>query len=129
MRKEIREAVEELKDDGIFVESADGRLKFTTDIYHTPPEAIDILAPFIPRGSVLWECATGDSHGANRFRHHGFNVIESDIRGGANFLSCDPPDDYDIIVTNPPWSKSTDFVKRCYDLGKPFALLMPITAL
>ena len=36
---------------------------------------------------------------------------------------------YDCIVTNPPYSLKEEFLKRCYELGKPFALLMPLTAL
>ena len=125
---DITEAVEELKGDGIFIESADGHLKFGPDIYNTPPEAVDILVPFLPRGIVVWECASGDRHIANRLLGYDFSVTESDIRRGTNFLTCDPPD-FDVIVTNPPWSKATEFVTRCYDLEKPFALLMPITAL
>ena len=125
---DITEAVEELKGDGIFIESGDGHLKFGPDIYYTPPEAVDILVPFLPRGTVIWECASGDGHIANRLRGYDFSVVESDIRRGTNFLSCDPPD-CDIVITNPPGRGITDFVIRCYALGRPFALLMPITAL
>jgi len=36
---------------------------------------------------------------------------------------------FDCIVTNPPFSIKGMFIERCYQLGKPFALLMPLTAL
>ena len=36
---------------------------------------------------------------------------------------------FDCIVTNPPFSLKDRFLERCYDLGKPFALLLPLTAL
>lgn len=42
----------------------------------------------------------------------------------------DKPDfDFDMIVTNPPYSLKNDFLKKCYEYNKPFALLLPITAL
>jgi hypothetical protein len=33
----------------------------------------------------------------------------------------------DAIVTNPPFSFKQQFLERCYGLGKPFALLLPLT--
>ena len=45
------------------------------------------------------------------------------------FLNDDVDFDFDIIVTNPPYSLKDDFLKRCYEYGKPFCLLLPITSL
>lgn len=36
---------------------------------------------------------------------------------------------FDIIVTGPPFSKKEKFVRACCELDKPFALLLPITAI
>ena len=36
---------------------------------------------------------------------------------------------FDCIVTNPPYSKKYQFIEKCYKQNKPFALLLPITAL
>ena len=35
----------------------------------------------------------------------------------------------DIIITNPPYTIKDAFLKKCYESGKPFALMMPLTAL
>lgn len=35
----------------------------------------------------------------------------------------------DIIITNPPYSLKEEFLKRAYELNKPFAFLMPLTSL
>ena len=34
-------------------------------------------------------------------------------------------DEYDCLVTNPPFSLATEFLKKAYLSGKPFALLLP----
>lgn len=34
-----------------------------------------------------------------------------------------------MIITNPPYSIKDEFIKKCYEYGKPFCLLLPITAL
>lgn len=42
----------------------------------------------------------------------------------------DKPDfDFDVIITNPPYSLKNEFLKKCYEYNKPFALLLPLTAL
>src|SRR5262249_6284632 len=43
-------------------------------------------------------------------------------------LTWQPPD-WHCIVTNPPYSLKNKFLARAYELGKPFALLLPLTAL
>ena len=61
-------------------------------------------------------------------RQQGYEVVGSDKLTGHDFLFWQP-DQWDCIVTNPPYSIKEKFLERCYKLGKPFALLMPLTAL
>lgn len=42
-----------------------------------------------------------------------------------DFLTWQPLNGFDLIVTNPPYSIKPKIVARCYELKKPFALLMP----
>jgi hypothetical protein len=60
----------------------------------------------------------------------GFTAWGTDIKGSppVDFLTREP-DAPCVIVTNPPYSLKDEFLLRCYDLGYPFALLMPLTAL
>ncbi|MFO8133200.1 MAG: hypothetical protein R6U10_04620, partial [Thermoplasmatota archaeon] len=53
----------------------------------------------------------------------------STIEGPFDFLADKPNFNYDCIVTNPPFSRKDEFLEQCYAYGKPFALLMPLTAL
>ena len=101
-----------------------------SDIFQTPDWPIDILSTYIGDHKKIWECASGKGNIKKRLEHHGHDVVGTDIMGGFDFLSpLLPPPDYDCIVTNPPYSIKDKWLERCYDLGKPFALLMPITAL
>lgn len=36
---------------------------------------------------------------------------------------------WDILISNPPFSKKNDVLKRAYDLNKPFALLLPCNSI
>ena len=59
----------------------------------------------------------------------GFKVISSHIDEGKNFFFYEPEEDYDIIISNPPFSQKDDVLKRLYELNKPYAMLLPIPSL
>lgn len=100
----------------------------SSDDFQTEPAAADMIAPFIPASKIIWECACGKGNLVKRFTELGYLVTSSDVKTGADFLTYSLPENqYDVIVTNPPFSIKDDFLARCYELGKPFALLLPIT--
>ena len=95
-----------------------------TDEMQTPPHAIIPLIPILDKRLKIWECAEGQGYLTNALRLEGYNVIGT----SEDFFTIEPPE-YDCIVTNPPYKKKDDFIEHCYSLDKPFALLMPLTAL
>lgn len=97
------------------------------DDYQTPPEAIAPLLPYLRRDWRIWECAAGKGYLAGALRRAGHQVVATDLIGGVDFLRSTRR--CEAIVTNPPFSVKDQFLRRCYELGKPFALLLPITAL
>lgn len=114
-----------------------------SDIFQTHEKDIAPLipylngVPFVGRGVAgnghkpkIWECAAGQGNIVRYLRAQGFDVDGTDIESGFDFLDalCPIPD-CDVIVTNPPYSVKDEWLARCYDIGKPFALLLPITAL
>ena len=99
-----------------------GRTK--SDEYYTPPNALEPLLDLIPRNKTIWEPTDTSGHISNFFIERGYTVLSSSDDFFSHTVSPG-----DVIVTNPPYSKKTQFLQRCYELGKPFALLMPITAL
>ncbi len=99
------------------------------DDYQTDPDALSILVPYIPQGSVVWECAVGEGGLAAGLTRSGLTVVASDIKAGQDFLTWEPDVSWDCIVTNPPFSLKNEFLSRCYQLGRPFALLLPLSGL
>jgi hypothetical protein len=93
---------------------------------YTPEYATEMIVPYLH--GTIWECACGEGHMTKVFRKHGLEVIESDIAFGQDFLTMEVPK-CDYIVTNPPYKHKDAFLERCYTLGIPFALLLPLTAL
>ena len=101
-----------------------------SDLIQTPPEAIRPLLVYIPKDWVIWECASGDGNLVKEMRTQGYDAFGTDILTGTDFLvDRADPGAYDCIITNPPFSRKDAFLRRCYEIGKPFALLLPLTAL
>ena len=101
-------------------------LKHNINDFQTPAEALNPLLPYLKREWTIWECAAGKGNLVKAFEARGFNVIGTDILTGRDFLVFQP-DYYDCIITNPPFSIKQQFLERCYQLRKPFALLLPLT--
>ena len=98
------------------------QLNVVLDEVYTPKEALYSLVPFVPKNWIIWECASGKGMLAQHLREEGYSVVL-----GENFFT----DNFhaDCIITNPPYSIKDDFLERAFGLGKPFAFLLPLTAL
>lgn len=103
-----------------------------SDIFQTahswPTKAI---LEFIPYDWTIWDSACGEGRMAETMKDEGYNVIGTDIMNGFDFLApmatCEFG--YDCIITNGPYSAKDKWLKACYETGKPFALMLPVTAL
>jgi len=101
------------------------------DACQTPAYAIDPLLPFIGDNWTIWEPACGDGLLVEALYDSGYSeeqVIGTDLLTGRNFFECEPAA-WDFLLTNPPFSIKYEWLKRCYELGKPFALLVPVETL
>ena len=99
------------------------------DNLYTQEEAIKFLCDNIKLSNIklVWECASGNNNISNYLNKIGINVISTDIEQEIDFLESDY--NCDMIITNPPYSLKNKFLKRAFDLGKPFAMLLPLTTL
>ncbi len=98
------------------------------DACQTPPYALKPLLPYLDGDWEVWEPAAGKGRMVDALRDAEFDVIASDIIGGKDFFEYQP-ESFDCIVTNPPYSLKYKWLERCYALGKPFALLLPVETL
>jgi hypothetical protein len=98
----------------------------TSNDFQTPPLALRPLLGYIKKDWTVWECACGKGNLVEDLKARGYWVIGTDIAGGYDFLHYEP-EGYDCIITNPPYSFKQEFLERAYELGKPFAFLLPLT--
>jgi len=95
--------------------------------FQTPIWTLKPLIPFIPDG-IVWEPACGKGNLVKGLSYY-IETIGTDILTGNDFLLVDIPDGVTSIITNPPYTLKNQFLKRCYKLNLPFALLLPLTTL
>lgn len=88
----------------------------------TTKYAIYPLIPYLKKDCKIWECAKGSGELIKHFQEEGF-IVE----GGDNFMEDNI--EADVIITNPPYSLKEEFLERAFQIGKPFAFLLPLTAL
>ena len=101
------------------------------DELYTPNEAIECLLPFIPKDvKTIWEStAIPNSTIVEVLRQNGYKVITSHLDDGYDFLNYIPEEEFDMIITNPPFSLKDKFLKRAFEIDKPFFFLLPLTTL
>lgn len=94
------------------------------DEYYTPSILVKPILKYIKPNSVIW-CPfdTENSEFVILLRQQGHKVIYSHIWYGQDFFNYQPKEDYDYIISNPPFSKKLEVFKRLYEIGKPFAMV------
>jgi hypothetical protein len=100
------------------------------DHFDTPAYAVYPLLEYIPPEWVIWEPTdtTGNSEITRALRDHGNKVI-STSQETLDFLTGTPDFEFDCIITNPPYTLKDEFIENCIKMRKPWAMLMPLTAL
>ena len=103
--------------------------KEKNDELYTPEYAIFPLLKYLPKNIKIWECTDyGESNITKVLKNNGYEVI-STHKKDFDFLNDETDFEFDMIITNPPYSLKDEFIKKCYEYKKPFALLLPLTSL
>lgn len=94
------------------------------DEYFTPACAVYPIMKRLRPGSVVW-CPfdTQDSEYVRVLSENGFQVIYGHIQTGQDFFQVSVPE-CDYIISNPPYSQKNEVLRRLYEIGKPFAMLI-----
>lgn len=88
------------------------------DDYMTPKSAWDDIKHLIPKDKKIWEAFYGDGKSGTYLTELGFDVTHEEI----DFFENDRGD---IVVSNPPFSKAKEVLKRLKELNKPFIMILP----
>ena len=99
-----------------------------TPVYAVQP-IIKYLKLFNPNAVIWCPFDKEYSNYVKEFIKAGFKVIFSHIDDGKNFFYYEPEENYDIIISNPPFSQKDNVLKRLYELNKPYAMLLPVPTL
>ena len=68
---------------------------------------------------------TEESEFVKVFKENGYKVVNSHIDFGQDFYTYQPAE-FDLIISNPPFTNKTEMFKRLLSFDKPFAILMSI---
>ena len=103
------------------------------DEIDTPASAVEYLIPTLKRYEssyplTIWESAPPPDRQSTLFDTLWDNDFRVTAFKGMDYFE-NSPTHYDMQVTNPPYSLKQQWVARAMELGKPWALLLPITAL
>ena len=99
--------------------------KGATDEWYTPESAVMSIVGELPPRVVVW-CPfdTEESNFVKVLRLCGFQVECSHIENEDEDFFNYEPSQWDIIVSNPPYSIRNKILERAFSFNKPFALLM-----
>lgn len=101
----------------------------SNDDLYTPFYAVDPILKYLPKTSKIWTpCDESWSAFPRKLREEGFDVVRTSLAEGKDFFTYEPPE-WDVVVTNPPFSIKDNILERLYQLGKPFAVLLPLNSL
>lgn len=108
------------------------KLRAENDYYATPKEAIDELLK-VEKFNEVWECACGEGHISKILKQKNIHHLSTDLVNRnygtqEDFLTTNRTHKGDII-TNPPFSKSTEFTFKAIEILKKdrkLALLLRI---
>jgi hypothetical protein len=96
------------------------------DEAYTPAYGVRPILKYIPKNAVVW-CPfdTIDSEFVKQISKQN-EVVFTHIQYGQDFFTYEPTQ-WDVIVSNPPFTNKRKFFERALSFNKPFALIMTNT--
>jgi hypothetical protein len=97
--------------------------KAVSDEWYTPRDAVLKIVDIVPKDVIVW-CPfdTEDSEFVKELQKTN-KVVYSHIEQGGDFFEFEPTE-WDIMISNPPYSIRNRVLERAFSFKKPFALLM-----
>ena len=100
--------------------------KGNNDECYTPDYGVEPILKYIPKDATVW-CPFDKEESQFVIQISKQNkVIRSHLDSGQDFFDYEP-DEWDMIVSNPPFTDKRKFFERALSFNKPFALIMTNT--
>ncbi|WP_215825951.1 hypothetical protein [Spiroplasma endosymbiont of 'Nebria riversi'] len=102
------------------------------DKRYTQKYVIKSILEFLkPNSTILCPFDKIDSEFVCVLEKNGHKVWNSHIEDGIDFFNYikSDVDRYDYIISNPPFSKRKQVIEHLFNLGKPFAMLIPLVSI
>lgn len=96
------------------------------DECYTPAYGVYPILEYIPKDSIIW-CPfdTEDSEFVKQISKTN-KVVRGHISEGKDYYDYEP-DEWDVMISNPPFTRKRKIFERALSFNKPFALLMTNT--
>ena len=100
--------------------------KGKNDECYTPIEGVLPILKYIPKGKIIW--CPFDTEKSNFVKEISKTnkVIKSHISEEKDFFEYEP-EEWDILISNPPFTDKRKYFERALSFNKPFALIMSLT--
>lgn len=102
--------------------------KGKNDECYTPKETVLALFPFVEKykDKTIWlPFDTKESQFTKTLSENGYKIIHSHISEGKDYYNYEPQN-WDVMISNPPFTNKRKIFERAMSFNKPFALLMNI---
>jgi hypothetical protein len=103
-----------------------------TDEWFTRESSVGLIVPYLRVNGykkILCPFDKDDSAFVQVLRMCGFEVTHRHIDDGADFFDTDDFEEFDAVVSNPPFSKRQKILEKLFEVGIPFALIMNFNGL
>jgi hypothetical protein len=90
-----------------------------TDNYETDPDGWLAIQQFIPKDKKIYSPFYCSGKQKDIFKYMGHDIIHED----RDFFSYIPPEDFDLIIDNPPFSCFKEVCSRLKMIDKPFIII------
>jgi len=98
----------------------------SNDECYTPSYGVEPILKYIPNGTTVWCPFDKDDSEFVKQISKINDVVHSHIEDGLDFYEYEP-DKWDVIISNPPFTKKRQIFERALSFKKPFALIMSNT--
>lgn len=99
--------------------------KFKDDDYETTKEILELLIPYIKDYNKIYD----PFYCAGRVKKNWEELGKICYNEKLDAFDREPPQDFDITISNIPFSMKEKCMKLFFDLKKPFVILMPVSAI